>query len=71
MAAHIPPNGPLNAKALQIGSPIAARPAQTLLQVLHVIFQGGLDLALFVELDPCLVIVVDHPARQEVVVVSI
>lgn len=46
----------------QVTSPVAASPAQALLEEFGVIFQRGLDLAVWVILHVGLVTMVDHPS---------
>lgn len=54
-----------------IASPVAARPAQTLLQKFRIIFQSGLYLGLFVILVPDLLIMRNKPSGNEIVVVRV
>lgn len=66
----LPPDVAFDEEARQVAPPVAARPAQTLQEVLAVVLERRLHLALVVELHLDLPVVRDHPARQEVVVVG-
>ena len=54
-----------------IASPVAARPAQTLLQKFRIIFQSGLHLGLFMILVPDLLFMRDKPPGNEIVIVRV
>lgn len=55
----------------QIAPPIGAHPAQTLAQILGVVLERCLDLALAMVLQLDLPVVCEEPARDEVVVVGV
>jgi len=58
-------------QAGQVTPPIASCPAKALVQELSVVLQCGLDFAFWVVLHVCLPTMRNHPAGDEVVIISI
>lgn len=61
----------LPAQTGPVAAPVASGPARALVQELHALLQGGLNLAFPIVLDPSLHLVTDQPPSHEVVVVGI
>jgi len=54
-----------------IAPPVTTSPSRTLIQELDIVLQGRLNLAFPVILNPCLPLVGDEPASNEIIIVSI
>lgn len=65
------PHMSLSNKTGVVASPVATSPSRTLVQELDIIFQGRLDLALHVVLNPSLPSIGNQPTCDKVVIVSI
>jgi hypothetical protein len=70
-ARYLRPDVALSKQTCQITPPVAACPAETLLEELGVVLQGGLDFALRMILHAHLMLVIDKPAGDEIVVIGI
>lgn len=68
---YLQPDVALSEQAGEVASPVASCPTETLLEELGVVFQGSLDLAFWMILHVHLVLVVDQPTGNEVVIVSV
>lgn len=67
----LPKHMALPAQTSPVAAPVASGPARALVQELHALLQGGLNLAFPIVLDPGLHLVADQPASHKVVVVGI
>src|ERR1700722_18289 len=67
----LPPNVPLVEQAGQVAPPIAPCPAKALVQELSIVLQCCLDFAFWVVLHVCLPTMRNHPAGDEIVIISI
>src|SRR5271154_2850140 len=67
----IRPNMLLHKHAAKVASPVAACPAQTLLQKFRVVLKCGLHLTLRMILHVSLLAMRDHPASDKVIIIGI
>lgn len=68
---NLRPNVAFGEQTGEVAAPVATSPAKALLQELRIVLQSCLDLAFRVILHVYLVLVVDEPASDEIVIVSV